>query len=444
MNKSFPKLTMNNRSKKIILLFGDIILFFLSITLTVGIVQKAFVVNEFLFNHLKLVAILSPLWCTIYFIEGLYSLRTFNRNGLVITLLRSSAISSLMAIVFLYLFGTTIGVTPKTNLIIFTFLTLLLSYLWRRCFFSLFSYKVFMRDISFIGTSKDFDEVEESILKRKHLGFYLVEKYNHFSQDIKKTSLLIIEDKLLRTSEIELRLFDILNKGTSILTLSEFSEIVLGKIPVNAIDHSWFIDSKMSIKQGTYHYTKELLDRMVAIIGLIICIPIFIFLLPALVLFSGRPFLYSQERVGLNNKNYTIYKLRTMRNDAEKDGVQWSTQNDSRITRIGSFLRSTRLDELPQLWNVLNGTMSIVGPRPERPEIIKEKLQKVIPFYDYRHLAKPGITGWAQVNYGYGSTENDSLIKLQYDLFYVKNRTHWLDIRIALKTIAIILKKLGR
>ena len=130
--------------------------------------------------------------------------------------------------------------------------------------------------------------------------------------------------------------------------------------------------------------------------------------------------------------------------NAEKNGAQWATTNDSRITPIGSFLRKTRLDELPQLWNILKGDMSLVGPRPERPEFIQTILAPKIPFYNQRHLVKPGVTGWAQINFRYGASEDDALEKLQYDLYYVKNQSFWLDIRIIVKTIKTVLTGAGR
>ncbi|WP_419168967.1 exopolysaccharide biosynthesis polyprenyl glycosylphosphotransferase [Halobacteriovorax sp.] len=437
---------MTNRFKKLVLLLGDILCFVLAICITTFINKPTFEYNKLLEGHLIFTLFLTPIWVVIFFIEGLYSLRTFNRNGLIVSLLRSISFSSIISIIFLYLFGNKLGVSPKTNLIIFSFLTLVLTYIWRRVFFKIFTYKVFTRDVTFIGTTSEFNEIKENIEQRKHLGFKLKSEYDCFSKVIiyGAPQLVVVEDGLLKSAEVGFRLFESLNKGASILSLSEFSEIVLGKVPLNAIDHTWFIDSKISINQGTYYYTKVVFDKIIAIFMAILALPILILITPILLITSGRPLIYSQKRVGEKNKNFTIYKLRTMTINAEKNGAQWAIQNDSRITPMGKFLRKTRIDELPQLWNVIIGNMSIVGPRPERPEIIEDRLKNVIPFYDYRHLVKPGITGWAQVNYGYGASEEDSLEKLRYDLYYIKNKSHWLDVRIILKTIRIVLKKIGR
>jgi lipopolysaccharide/colanic/teichoic acid biosynthesis glycosyltransferase len=154
---------------------------------------------------------------------------------------------------------------------------------------------------------------------------------------------------------------------------------------------------------------------------------------------SKGPVFYNQIRIGLRNRTFRIWKLRTMTVNAESSGAQWAAENDHRITRIGKLLRKTRIDELPQLWNILRGEMSIVGPRPERPEFVVE-LIKEIPFYNQRHLMKPGLTGWAQINYPYGANSVDALRKLEYDLYYIKNASLGLDFQIVLRTIGVVMK----
>jgi len=157
----------------------------------------------------------------------------------------------------------------------------------------------------------------------------------------------------------------------------------------------------------------------------------------------GDPVLYHQERVGLNGVSFTIHKFRTMRSDAEAaSGPVWSSANDSRITSVGTFLRKTRLDEIPQLWNVLRGDMSLIGPRPERPAFVAQLTQQ-IPFYGQRHVVKPGLTGWAQVRYSYGASVEDAIEKMQYDLYYVKHMSMAFDLVIALETIKIVILRRG-
>ncbi len=437
---------MSNRSKKLLLLFGDMFLFVASMMCTVLIDKHSLAVTKYLEQHLLITMILTPIWVSVFFIEGLYSLRVFNRNGLIISLLRSVLFSSVVTVIFFYLFGGIFGITPKTNLIIFGCITFVFVFLWRKIFFKVFSYKVFTRNVVFVGNSSTFTELKDLFNKKGYLGFSIkahVKSMNNYKPDY-DTKLLVIEDNLLGSEDIGTELFNLLNTGKSILSLSEFSEVISGKVPLEAIDHTWFIDSRINLNQGSYYFSKIFIDHVIAILGICLLFPLVLILIPILYLVSGKPILYSQDRVGLNNKVFKIFKFRTMNLNAEENGAKWSPVNDDRITLIGKFLRTTRIDEIPQLWNVLNGTMSLVGPRPERPEIIEQKLINVIPFYNYRHLVKPGISGWAQVNYGYGASENDSLIKLQYDLFYVKNKSSWLDLRIILKTIKIVIGKIGR
>jgi lipopolysaccharide/colanic/teichoic acid biosynthesis glycosyltransferase len=166
-------------------------------------------------------------------------------------------------------------------------------------------------------------------------------------------------------------------------------------------------------------------------------LPLFPLIALAIKLDSHGPVLFKQKRVGRNGRNFDIYKFRTMVRDAEKNGAQWAVEKDPRVTRIGRILRRTRLDEVPQLWNVLKGDMSLVGPRPERPEFVEE-LAKEIPYYEQRHLVPPGLTGWAQVRYRYGASKEDAVRKLQYELYYVRHLSIMFDIEILLRTIPLV------
>jgi exopolysaccharide biosynthesis polyprenyl glycosylphosphotransferase len=187
---------------------------------------------------------------------------------------------------------------------------------------------------------------------------------------------------------------------------------------------------------------RRVVSAFVAAVSLLLLLPVFLVIAVLIKLDSPGPVIYSQVRVGENGKRIRIYKFRSMREDAEQNGdAVWAVENDHRITRVGHFLRKSRIDELPQLFNVLIGELDFVGPRPERPEFV-EKLQVLIPYYDLRHTVKPGITGWAQVMFHYGSTIDESKEKLQYDLFYIKNMSLKLDLLILFHTVKIIL--LGR
>ena len=187
---------------------------------------------------------------------------------------------------------------------------------------------------------------------------------------------------------------------------------------------------------------KRIADIFLSSFLLIVMLPVLCLSSIFIFLEDFGPILYNQIRTGLNSKKFKIYKLRSMRVNSEKDGAIWATTNDKRISKIGKIIRSTRIDELPQLWSVLQGKMSLIGPRPERPEF-DEILSKDIPFYDTRYSIKPGLSGWAQVNYPYGASEKDAKNKLSYDLYYLENFSFFLDFFILLKTIKLVLNAKG-
>jgi sugar transferase (PEP-CTERM system associated) len=208
---------------------------------------------------------------------------------------------------------------------------------------------------------------------------------------------------------------------------------------VTAVRPSWLIFSDGFVKTPRTEIIKRLFDIGASVAGLVLSLPLMLLAALAIKLESPGPLLYRQARLGQNGCVFILNKFRSMRPDAEKDtGPVWSAQQDPRITRVGSFLRRTRLDELPQLYNVLVGHMSFIGPRPERPEFVAE-LQKQIPYYIERLAVKPGLTGWAQVKYQYGSSVEDAVEKLQYDLYYIKNLSLFLDLLIVLNTVQVVL-----
>jgi len=227
--------------------------------------------------------------------------------------------------------------------------------------------------------------------------------------------------------------------GIRILDESTFLERQLGKIRLDALHPSGVIFADGFTQAVIRRTEKRLFDIAASLFLLTLALPFMIAAALAILLESGRPIFYTQRRVGLRGECFNVIKFRSMRTDAEIDGKPvWATKEDSRVTRVGRFIRKTRIDELPQLLNVLKGDMSFVGPRPERPEFVSE-LAQAIPYYDLRHHVKPGITGWAQVSYPYGSSIKDAREKLQYDLYYLKNYSVFLDVNILLQTIQVIL-----
>ena len=227
--------------------------------------------------------------------------------------------------------------------------------------------------------------------------------------------------------------------GFEVLDGISFYEMLTGKLLVNHINPSWLIFSEGFQKSRPRRFFKRVIDLTLSAAMMVLLFPILLLLALWIKIDSRGPVIFSQERVGENRKNYRIHKFRSMVEDAEKkSGPRWATDNDERITRAGRIIRKTRLDELPQLWNVLKGNMSFVGPRPEREFFVKQ-LEAQIPYYGERFTVKPGITGWAQVSYGYGASVEDAVEKLNYDLYYIKNMSIFVDLMIVLRTVKIVL-----
>lgn len=239
------------------------------------------------------------------------------------------------------------------------------------------------------------------------------------------------------------KLLDMKLSGVVFDHLASVYEEYTGKIATENLRPSWLIFSEGFRKSRILTAVKRSVDIIVSAIGLVLALPIMAIVALAVRLSSTGPAIYHQERVGQHGRVFTVHKFRSMRQNAEADtGAVWAARDDTRVTPIGKFLRKIRLDELPQLWNVLRGEMSLVGPRPERPEFV-EQLTRQIPFYQQRHTVKPGLTGWAQVCYTYGASVEDAMEKLQYELFYIKNLSVGLDLFILFKTVQTVVLKRG-
>jgi lipopolysaccharide/colanic/teichoic acid biosynthesis glycosyltransferase len=240
-------------------------------------------------------------------------------------------------------------------------------------------------------------------------------------------------------ANLNIDLMEILASGVRVLGVEPFVESLSQKIPSAEVDRSWLARLDLRQRDPIVRRVKRLSDLFTATIGLILCLPILLIACLAIVLETGFPLFFHQKRTGLLGRTYTLHKLRTMQKDAEKKGAEWAQKGDLRVTRVGRFLRRWRIDEIPQFWNVIKGEMSIVGPRPERPELEK-KINSRLPFWMCRYLLKPGLTGWAQIRFEYASDMESSEEKLAYDLFYIKNASFLLDLEIMLSTVRSLTK----
>ena len=336
-------------------------------------------------------------------------------------------------------------------------------FLWRRLFLVINSVSRFADRVLILGDGLLAEPLSKEIAQRPELALYVIghipERANDFGEawgldDADRVADLPRYVRSHRVDRIIVAMSDrkaklpveqllaVKSRGVLIQDATEVYEAITGKVPLESIRLGWLLFSPSFSDFRFVLIYNRLASVLVSVIGLLLSLPLIPFIALAIKLSSRGPILYRQKRVGREGTVFNCYKFRTMRADAEADtGATWAADDDPRITRVGSFLRTSRLDEIPQLWNVLVGEMSVVGPRPERPEFV-EWLSREIPHYNVRHIIRPGITGWAQVRYRYGSSIEDAKEKLRYDLFYVKNISPGFDLLILFYTIKIIL--LGR
>ncbi len=254
--------------------------------------------------------------------------------------------------------------------------------------------------------------------------------------------VIVVDARYLEDYELLSQVTELHARGVRVRTFSEFYEQMFGKVPVSSINEAWFLFDTGELHRTGYLRLKQAVDLVGALVGSALFLLLFPAIAIAIKIDSRGPVLYFQDRVGKNGKVFRLMKFRTMRVDAETDGPRWSFEGDDRVTRVGKFLRQSRLDELPQFLNVLKGDMSLVGPRAERPEFV-EALEEKIPFYSRRHLIKPGLTGWAQIRYRYGSSVEHALEKLQYEFYYMKYQSVFLDLAIILNTLRVMISMKG-
>lgn len=336
-------------------------------------------------------------------------------------------------------------------------------FIWRYAYIVLISAPRFFKRVLLIGNASDIDAIVASLQKSdpnyKVVGFVNTssEKYIplHF-KEFQEYSVKEIEKNVRKNSISEIvvatphsngmtvslynKLIAMLESGIAIREYTQVYEEITHRVPVQHVDKDFYryFPFSRSNQNKLYLFFHRILDLLFSVVGLAFGLVLFPLILIGNLFANKGPLFYSQIRVGRNGKQFKIYKLRSMVTDAEKDGAQFAAAGDTRVTKFGRFLRKSRFDEIPQFINVIKGDMSVIGPRPERPIFVKN-LSEAIPFYEIRHLVKPGVTGWAQVNAKYGASEEDALEKLQYDLYYIKHRSLFLDISIVIKTLSTII-----
>ena len=384
---------------------------------------------------------------------------------------RSIAMTALIGLglyLVIYFFYSTPKSLNRRGVAGFIVAATVLTYLWRLLYIRIFTAPEFMRRVLLVGAGETGQTLLKVVKNISPPPFFWVgmidDDPNKVGMEIEGYQVLGSSEKLLEiisqervsdiivaiSGEMQGRMFQTLldaqEMGIAITRMPVAYEELLGRVPIQHLEADWILRSfvDQARQNGFYELGKRLLDIAGGLVGCGIFLIFFPFIAIAILLDSGPPIFYKQIRSGRGGQPYKIFKFRTMGLDAEPDGQpQWAEENDKRATRVGRILRKTHLDELPQFINVLKGQMSLVGPRAERPELV-DWFQQHVPFYRARLLVKPGITGWAQVNFGYASTIDETIIKLEYDLFYIKHRNLILDFVILLRTPATVFGLRGR
>ncbi len=379
-----------------------------------------------------------------------------------------AAFIALAAYSFVFVFTQDPSNLPRVGVGAFLLFASLLTLGWRMIFIRIYKRTGQLRRVLVVGAGKAGQTLAELYESLSARSFNFVGFVDDDKQKIRKTyhglKVLGSSDRLLslidahHISDIVVAIngeiagaafqsiLDAQEKGVEVTRMPILYEEMTGRLPIQHLESDWIIRSFVDELHvsGFYELTKRTLDFIGGLIGMIVFITLFPLISLAILLDSGLPILYTQTRLGKGGRRFKIYKFRTMKQNAEQDGeAKLAEKDDPRVTRVGDFLRKTRLDEFPQFWNVLRGDMSLVGPRAERPELVAS-FQKQVPFYRARLLVKPGISGWAQINYGYYASVKEMAVKLEYDLYYIKHRNLPMDFQIILRTIGTMLRRTGR
>jgi exopolysaccharide biosynthesis polyprenyl glycosylphosphotransferase len=384
--------------------------------------------------------------------------------------LRSIAVAPLVGLLaysLLFTINQDPNSLPRIGVGVFLVLATVLTLTWRGIYIRLYTSSGLMRRILIVGAGRAGHSLAEIYSRMSPPPFILLgfidddpikqgksisgfavlgtsERLLDFIEDYRISDIVVAINGEIKGETFQ-TILDTQERGVEVTRMPILYEEMTGRVPIDHLESDWVIRSFVDQvrTRGTYELSKRFLDIAGGMVGLILFWVVYPFAALAIVLESGFPILYSQSRLGKGGTEFKIYKFRSMKQNAEEDGhAKLASENDPRVTKVGNFMRRTRLDELPQFWSVVRGEMSLVGPRAERPELVRS-FQKQIPFYRARLLVKPGLTGWAQINYGYASNVKGTAVKLEYDLYYIKHRSLNMDFSIVLRTIGTVLRRTG-
>ena len=454
-------MTIASKQESFILLAGDIFLFLLALWVTL-LVRYAELPSETLFyNHLIPFSFLFILWVIVYFISGLYDKHTILlRRKLSSIILNAQAINIIFAALFFF-FVPYFNIAPKTNLVLYLIISSLLVLVWRISIFPRAGFRKKHKAV-LIGYSNEVRELVEevNINPRYNLEFTLVVEVDEgvdvdvLQSEVAKAvsegraSVIVADIKSRKIQGLLTTLYNLafLEVNVIFLDIHKVYEDIFDRIPLSAIKESWILENISASPKVVYNTLKRAMDIVGGIILGLMSLTVYLFVFLAIKIEDRGPIFITQKRIGENNEVFDSYKFRSM--ERNEDGV-WVGETDNKITKVGGFMRKTRIDELPQLWNLLKGDLSFVGPRPDMSGLHK-RLSEEIEHYSVRNVIKPGLTGWAQIKQDYGNNNQvspqgvvDTETRLTYDVYYVKNRSLLLDVRIAFRTIKTVLSKFG-
>ncbi len=432
------------RYKLTLLAAGDFLSGYLALLLALIVRYKGDALAIQWPDHVQPFTIVFLLWIAIFYVVGLYDLDALRSRIELGARAAEALIAAFLISMAVFYFTPGVGITPKTNLIVTLAFYAILFIGWRLLTMHLFSRTRFRLRVLFLGGGEEAETLRDILHLNPHLGYTPVAVLKEtIESGLPPCDLIVVSRTMQGRADLTARLYRKFFQSVAIIDLPTFYEKIRHSVPESALDERWILDNLANQDAAIYEHAKHLGDIVCGVLGSVPTILLSPFIALAIWVEDRGPILYWQARVGKGGRPFSIVKFRTMRVNAETHGAEFAQENDPRVTRVGHFLRTSRLDELPQIWNILRGEMSFVGPRPERPEI-EDGLAKTIPLFPVRHLVRPGLTGWAQVSAPYAATHEDHLMKLRHDLYYLKYRSLALDAAIILKTIYSVLKRKGR
>jgi exopolysaccharide biosynthesis polyprenyl glycosylphosphotransferase len=429
--------------KLLVLAAGDILAAYLALALALVLRYGRADFGMHWEGHVWPFTVVFAIWFVIFYIVGLYDFEALRSRIELGARAAEGLLAALFISIAVFYAVRSFEIAPKTNLVITVALYAALFFGWRLLSMHLFSRERFRLRVLFLGGGAESRTLCDVLAINPHLGYTCIDVMDAVTHELPACDIIVVARGLHGTPELTAMLYRKFFEAVAIIDLPTFYEKIRHSVPESALDERWIVDNLAGQEATVYEHGKRLFDLACAAIFTLPAVAVAPIVAFAVWAEDRGPALYRQARVGKSGREFTIVKFRTMRVDAERAGAAFAQQDDPRVTRVGRFLRATRLDELPQLWNILRGEMSFVGPRPERPEAEAE-LAKTIPLFPVRHLARPGLTGWAQVSAPYASTHDDHLLKLRHDLYYLKYRSMALDVAIVLKTAYSVLKRKGR